>query len=51
MKEKEQMVKWCFEDLKNIQRLFKGNLKVIQEQIDFTMYAIAQLKSEQEKEA
>ena len=43
MSKEEQMVKWCFEDLKNIQRLFKGNTKVIQDQIDLTMYALAQL--------
>lgn len=46
MSAKEQMVKWCLEDLKNIERLFKGNQKVIQEQRDLTEYAINQFIQE-----
>ena len=46
MPEKEQMMIWCIQDLKNIERLFKGNDKVIQEQREITEYAINQYLQE-----
>jgi len=36
----EQLMIWSIEDLKNIETLFKGNEKVIQEQRELTEYTI-----------
>ena len=46
MSDKKQMMIWCIQDLKNIEKLFKGNEKVIQEQRDLTEYAINQYLQE-----
>ena len=46
MSEKEQFMLWCIQDLKNIERLFKGNEKVIQQQKELTEYAINQYLKE-----
>lgn len=40
MSKKEQMMVWCLEDLKNVEKLFKGNEKVIRKQRELTEYAI-----------
>jgi len=49
MSDTEQMMIWCIQDLKNIERLFKGNEKVIQEQREFTEYIINQYLKEKKE--
>ena len=49
MSEVEKMMIWCVQDLKNIERLFKGNEKVIEEQRQLTEYAINQYLKEKKE--
>ena len=51
MSEKEKFMIICLKDLKNIERLFKGNEKVIKEQRDLAEWAINQYLQEKRKEA